>query len=70
MSEKFPEYCPNCVEELKPQKKLLGGIINWLVCSKCGFRKRPEIGNDTANALSDRIKLSNKKQSTNHRLED
>ena len=68
--EKDSEYCPNCIEELVPQKKLLGGIINWLVCTKCGFRKRPEMGYNEANKLTDRIKLSNKKQSTNHRLED
>ena len=67
---KEPEYCPNCIEELIPQKKKLGGVINWLVCTKCGFRKRPEIGHDAANHLSDRVHLSNRKQCTNHRLED
>ena len=64
------EYCPNCIEELVPQKKKLGRLINWMVCPKCGFRKRPEVGHDAANKLTDRIHISNKKQSTNHRLED
>jgi hypothetical protein len=37
------EYCPECVEELKRQRKKLGyENISWLVCLKCGFRKKPE----------------------------
>ena len=55
------EYCPVCIEELIPQKKKLGGLVNWLVCTKCGFRKRPEIGHDAANHLVDRIHGQNLK---------
>lgn len=37
------EHCPQCILELKEQKKKLGSLTNWLVCPECGFRKRPEI---------------------------
>ena len=35
------EYCPDCVVELKRQSKQLGWKTVWMVCPKCGFRKRP-----------------------------
>jgi len=35
------ELCPNCVEKLKKQRKKLGKAKIWLVCPKCGYRKRP-----------------------------
>jgi DNA-directed RNA polymerase subunit M/transcription elongation factor TFIIS len=40
MNEPF-EYCPNCVEKLKPQhKKKLGLFSAWWVCPQCGYRTR------------------------------
>lgn len=36
------EYCPLCVEPLTNDSKKLGKYSVWLVCKKCGFRKRPE----------------------------
>jgi len=36
------EYCPDCVVELKKDKKKLGSLSVWLKCPKCGFRKREE----------------------------
>jgi predicted RNA-binding Zn-ribbon protein involved in translation (DUF1610 family) len=35
------EVCPNCVETLVLQQKKLGGLYNWFVCPKCGYRERP-----------------------------
>lgn len=35
-------YCPNCIEELVPDKKQLGEFVNWFVCPVCGFRERPK----------------------------
>ena len=57
--KKSIEYCPVCVEELIPQKKKLGCMVNWMVCPNCGFRKRPEVGQSLANALTDRIHAQN-----------
>lgn len=34
------EFCPQCVEELIKDKKKLGGLSIWLICPKCGLRKR------------------------------
>jgi hypothetical protein len=36
------EYCPDCVVKLKKDKKKLGSLSVWLVCPKCGFRKRED----------------------------
>jgi len=36
------EYCPDCVIELKKQSKVIGKLSIWLVCPKCGLRKRPK----------------------------
>ena len=36
------EYCPDCIEKLVKQSKKLGQISVWLVCPKCGYRKRPK----------------------------
>ena len=35
------EYCPDCVVQLNRQSKKLGHNSVWVVCPKCGFRKRP-----------------------------
>lgn len=32
--------CPDCIEELVPNKKQLGNKVNWMVCPKCGYRVR------------------------------
>ena len=36
------EYCPDCCDQLKTQSKKLGVATRWLVCAKCGYRKRPK----------------------------
>lgn len=36
------KHCPNCITELKPNRKKLGYFIRWLVCPSCGFRARPD----------------------------
>ena len=36
------EYCPIHVVELKEDRKKLGHFKLWLVCPKCGFRKRAD----------------------------
>lgn len=35
-------YCPDCCDPLGPQSKKFGSRTKWLVCSKCGYRKRPK----------------------------
>jgi len=34
------KLCPDCVEQLKPDKKKLGSKSNWFVCPTCGYRTR------------------------------
>jgi ssDNA-binding Zn-finger/Zn-ribbon topoisomerase 1 len=36
------EYCPECIIELVQDHKKLGRLSLWIVCPKCGFRKRPQ----------------------------
>lgn len=36
------EYCPECIVELEEDHKQLGQYSVWLVCPRCGFRKREE----------------------------
>lgn len=46
------EYCPQCVEELIKDKKKLGGLSAWLICPKCGLRKRKDSGNYLSQQLT------------------
>jgi len=32
--------CPSCITELVPNRKKIGGYVNWLVCPDCGHRVR------------------------------
>lgn len=32
--------CPDCINELVPNRKQLGTKVRWLVCPKCGYRVR------------------------------
>jgi hypothetical protein len=35
------KYCPDCIEQLKPQKRRLdSGSCKWLVCPTCGYRQK------------------------------
>lgn len=36
------EYCPIHVIALEKNRKKLGHFSTWLVCPKCGFRKRAD----------------------------
>lgn len=54
------EYCPNCIVDLIPDKKKLGLFTNWLICTKCGLRKRSYWYDQETKELIDRIKESNK----------
>ena len=36
------EHCPSCIVELKKDRKKLGHFTVWLVCPKCGLRKRED----------------------------
>jgi len=36
------EYCPDCIEPLVKDRKKLGRYSVWLICPKCGYRKRPK----------------------------
>jgi len=36
------EYCPDCVVPMKKDSRKIGRYSVWLVCPKCGLRKRPE----------------------------
>jgi DNA-directed RNA polymerase subunit M/transcription elongation factor TFIIS len=56
------EYCPNCIEPLISESKKLGQVSIWLVCPKCGLRKRPESKKsviDSVGHFSDRRKSIN-----------
>lgn len=37
-----PEYCPDCIEELKLIRKKMQRVTKWLQCPVCGYIKRPE----------------------------
>lgn len=32
--------CPDCIEELIPNRKKLGHLVRWFICPKCGYRVR------------------------------
>lgn len=51
-----PEYCPQCIEELIKDNKHLGIHSLWLICPKCGFRKRIESDYCISKELSNFIK--------------
>lgn len=34
------KLCPQCVTQLKPNKKKLGACSAWLVCPDCGYREK------------------------------
>lgn len=57
-------YCPDCVEPLIKNRKKFEGIINWLVCPKCGFRTRETRLDSQAardcNDITDRRKEDNR----------
>lgn len=56
------EYCPECIEELVKDKKKLGQFTNWMICPKCGFRKRQDSSfyiNQQLDNFKDRIKNIN-----------
>ena len=58
------EVCPNCIERLVPEKKNLGGMLNWFVCPICGFRERPACQTYTISNTGrfiDNIKAANKR---------
>ncbi len=57
--------CPNCIVELKTNKRKFGNNRNFLVCPDCGYR---EIQNETASynqqmfSAIDSIRANNKNQ--------
>ncbi len=66
MQHSISKVCPNCITELKFQKKKLGGgYVNWFVCPDCGFRERP-VNEGVAISITgqtiDRIKFRNNQQ--------
>lgn len=59
----LPQLCPDCCIELTSNKKKLGEFTNWLVCTNCGHRERPNnesIENTLTNYEHNRIKRRNK----------
>lgn len=67
---KKESLCPNCVERLVKNKKKLGEVKNWMVCTKCGYRRREHESNfeeDRAGgALTDRLKKRNQSNVNRH----
>ena len=63
------EYCPDCVVELKGDKKVLCKLSVWLKCLKCGFRKREESSYCINKEMDDR-KRQVKQQNSDKNLFD